>query len=134
MITAVKLLEDLNTFDEMSYNHTHDNEKQLGPLKWDNDPSSCDVWLERVRYYVMGAKKEDRPLLGAQLIRSMDPISRQYQVAIHVKDSEVMAEDGAIRVATYVKNMLAETALQEAAAAFKDIMKGSGRGRSGSPS
>ena len=105
--------------------HDKHEERQLGPPKWDGDPATCEVWFERVRYYVMGTKKEERTLLGAQLIRSMDPNSRQYQVAIQVKDSEVMAEDGAMRVAKFVQDMLAETTLQEAAASFRELMKGS---------
>ena len=80
--------------------------------------------MERVKFFALSVKKEERSLLGPQLIRAMDPNSRQYQVAARMRDSEITAEDGALRVATYVKEALAETTLQDAAMAFRDLLRG----------
>ena len=102
----------------------HEGEKVLGPPKWDSDSATVDTWLERVKFFVLSVKQEDRVLLGPQLIRVMDPNSRQYLVATKMKDTDVVAEDGALRVAKFIKESLAETTLQDAATAFKDLLKG----------
>ena len=73
---------------------TDPQERLPGPPRWDEQPTSIDTWIERITIYVLSTKKEDRPLLGPNLIGVMDPDGQQYQAAITLKDEDLAAEDG----------------------------------------
>ena len=88
-------------------------EQRLGPPRWDGDSSTVDVWIERVRLFTLSTKEDERVLLGPQLIRSMQPGSRQYLAAMEVPADQQTTKEGAITVAQHVKNKLSETTLAD---------------------
>jgi hypothetical protein len=101
----------------------YEGDKLLGPPKWDGDTSTIDTWLERMKFFMLSTKEDDRILLGPPLIRSMDPNSKQSFVASKMKDSDITGKDGALRVAMHIRNQLAMTTIQDAAVAFKTLAR-----------
>ena len=99
-------------------------EQRIGPPRWDGNTANVDVWTERVQLFILSTKKNDRVLLGPQLIRSMEPGSRQYLAAMEISADDQVKEDGAMLIAKHLKSKLAETAMADAAQALRDFLAG----------
>ncbi len=62
--------------------------------KWDERPGSLDDFQDKLRFFVLGTKKEDRYLCASQVIREMDPESLQCKICRKIDEAELTAANG----------------------------------------
>ena len=62
---------------------------------WDGQFSSLDAYDERVRLFIMSAKKDDRYLCGPRLLSRMEPESEMFRlIRGKLTDEQQSADDG----------------------------------------
>ena len=57
--------------------------------KWDERPGSLDDFQDKLKFFVLGTKKEDRYLCASRVIREMDPESLQYKICRKLDEDEL---------------------------------------------
>ena len=62
--------------------------------RWDERPGSLDDFQDKLRFFVLGTKKEDRYLCASRVIREMDPESLQYKICKKLDEDVLTAANG----------------------------------------
>eukprot|EP00969_Alexandrium_andersonii_P277950 12286402-Alexandrium_andersonii.AAC.1 len=101
-----------------------DNDRTSIVPRWNGKPETLDTFEEKVQFWMLGTKEDDRPLLGPRLLAAMDETSQQYEEAKKVPIDELCKKDGALTVVKRLRGIRGPTSLQEAVKQFRLLMKG----------
>ena len=90
---------------------------------WDQKTSTLESYGERVKLYVMGTKKDDRPYLAARLLSVMDPDTDAFKIGAALPADVLEAPDGALKVVEAIKNGQGPLSMQEAVKYFLQLFR-----------
>ena len=88
---------------------------------WIEEPSTLDLFEERVILCVSGTKKEERSLCGSRLLAQMDPERQPIRLSNQLS-RQLAAEGGATLVISALRRALGARPIQEAARLFRQLM------------
>ena len=98
--------------------------------RWNGRQETLDVFEEKVQFWMLGTKKEERVLLGPRLLSVMDEHTQQYEEAKKISLEDMCKEDGPMRIVKQLRGVRGPTSIQEAVKRFRLLMKGYHRQKS----